>query len=55
MMIGHIIGIHDGKEHLHIYMTDDGMVGHRVGEFVSTSNYWECAKDDKQSGRWFKM
>lgn len=22
-------------------MTDDGIVGHRVGEFVSTSNYWE--------------
>lgn len=24
-MISHIIGFHDGKEHLHIYMTDDGM------------------------------
>nr|YP_010631720.1 ribosomal protein S19 [Polypleurum chinense]WBP61498.1 ribosomal protein S19 [Polypleurum chinense] len=30
-MIGHTIAIHNGKEHLPIYITD-GMVGHKLGE-----------------------
>ena len=31
-MIGHTIAIHNGKEHLPIYITDR-MVGHKLGEF----------------------
>jgi len=34
-MIGHTIAIHDGKRHVPIYITED-MVGHKLGEFVST-------------------
>ncbi len=34
-MIGHTIAIHDGRKHVPIYITED-MVGHKLGEFVST-------------------
>ncbi|KAL6492362.1 hypothetical protein OROGR_033501 [Orobanche gracilis] len=34
-MIGHTIAVHNGKEHLPLYITDH-MVGHKLGEFVST-------------------
>lgn len=34
-MIGHTIAIHDGRRHVPIYITED-MVGHKLGEFVST-------------------
>ena len=34
-MIGHTIAIHNGKEHLPIYITDR-MVGHKLGEFAPT-------------------
>lgn len=38
IMIGHTIAIHNGKEHLPIYITDH-MVGHKLGEFVPTLNF----------------
>ncbi|KAF1868031.1 hypothetical protein Lal_00015281 [Lupinus albus] len=34
-MIGHTIAIHNGKEHLPMYITDR-MVGHKLGEFSPT-------------------
>lgn len=34
-MIGHTIAVHDGKKHVPVYVTED-MVGHKLGEFVST-------------------
>ena len=37
-MIGHTIAIHNGKEHLPIYITDR-MVGHKLGEFSPTLNF----------------
>ena len=37
-MIGHTIAIHNGKEHLPIYITDH-MVGHKLGEFSPTLNF----------------
>nr|YP_010557811.1 ribosomal protein S19 [Euphorbia invenusta]UED18590.1 ribosomal protein S19 [Euphorbia invenusta] len=42
-MIGHTIAIHNGKEHLPIYITDR-MVGHKLGEFAPTLNYRGHAK-----------
>nr|YP_010296802.1 ribosomal protein S19 [Avicennia marina var. rumphiana]UMI33465.1 ribosomal protein S19 [Avicennia marina var. rumphiana] len=49
-MIGHTIAIHNGKEHLPIYITDH-MVGHKLGEFVSTFNFRGHAKNDNKSRR----
>nr|UEC45599.1 ribosomal protein S19 [Coronanthera pulchra]UEC45686.1 ribosomal protein S19 [Rhabdothamnus solandri] len=50
-MIGHTIAIHNGKEHLPIYITDR-MVGHKLlGEFVPTLNFRGHAKNDNRSRR----
>nr|YP_010269442.1 ribosomal protein S19 [Ardisia merrillii]UIG87110.1 ribosomal protein S19 [Ardisia merrillii]WDE20940.1 ribosomal protein S19 [Ardisia merrillii] len=49
-MIGHIIAIHNGKEHLPIYITDH-MVGHKLGEFSPTLNFRGHAKGDNRSRR----
>nr|YP_011026729.1 ribosomal protein S19 [Monanthes polyphylla]UTM09823.1 ribosomal protein S19 [Monanthes polyphylla]WQN00809.1 ribosomal protein S19 [Monanthes polyphylla] len=49
-MIGHTIAIHNGKEHLPIYITDR-MVGHKLGEFALTLNFRGHAKNDTRSRR----
>nr|YP_009643071.1 ribosomal protein S19 [Ligustrum gracile]QBS52252.1 ribosomal protein S19 [Ligustrum gracile] len=49
-MIGHTIAIHNGKEHLPIYITDH-MVGHKLGEFVPTLTFRGHAKSDTRSRR----
>nr|YP_009527354.1 ribosomal protein S19 [Ranzania japonica]YP_009527375.1 ribosomal protein S19 [Ranzania japonica]AYA72728.1 ribosomal protein S19 [Ranzania japonica]AYA72749.1 ribosomal protein S19 [Ranzania japonica]QBZ77933.1 ribosomal protein S19 [Ranzania japonica] len=49
-MIGHTIAIHNGKEHLPIYITDS-MVGHKLGEFAPTLNFRGHARNDKKSRR----
>nr|YP_010417957.1 ribosomal protein S19 [Durio oxleyanus]USF18175.1 ribosomal protein S19 [Durio oxleyanus] len=47
-MIGHTIAIHNGKEHLPIYITDH-MVGHKLGEFVPTINFRGHAKKSRRN------
>lgn len=37
-MVGHTIGVHNGKAHVPIYVTEN-MVGHKLGEFAPTRNY----------------
>nr|YP_010291239.1 ribosomal protein S19 [Juncus gracilicaulis]YP_010291259.1 ribosomal protein S19 [Juncus gracilicaulis]ULQ66829.1 ribosomal protein S19 [Juncus gracilicaulis]ULQ66849.1 ribosomal protein S19 [Juncus gracilicaulis] len=37
-MVGHTFGIHNGKEHLPIYITDS-MIGHKLGEFAPTRTF----------------
>nr|YP_010760534.1 ribosomal protein S19 [Cuscuta polyanthemos]WEY30497.1 ribosomal protein S19 [Cuscuta polyanthemos] len=49
-MIGHTIAIHNGKEHLPIYIMDD-MVGHKLGEFAATLNFRGHEKNDNKSRR----
>nr|QXP99970.1 ribosomal protein S19 [Artocarpus tonkinensis] len=49
-MIGHTIAVHNGKEHLPIYITDR-MVGHKLGEFAHTLNFRGHAKNDNRSRR----
>ena len=34
-MVGHTIGVHDGRKHVPVYVTED-MVGHKLGEFSLT-------------------
>nr|ADD29987.1 ribosomal protein S19 [Ximenia americana] len=49
-MLDHTVAIHNGKEHLPIYITDR-MVGHKLGEFSPTRNFWGHAKNDNRSRR----
>nr|YP_009349315.1 ribosomal protein S19 [Symplocarpus renifolius]YP_009709628.1 ribosomal protein S19 [Symplocarpus nipponicus]APZ83181.1 ribosomal protein S19 [Symplocarpus renifolius]QEX51483.1 ribosomal protein S19 [Symplocarpus nipponicus]QEX51559.1 ribosomal protein S19 [Symplocarpus nipponicus] len=49
-MIGHTIAIHNGKEHLPIYITDR-MVGHKLGEFSPTLTFGRHARSDNKSRR----
>lgn len=37
-MVGHTIGVHNGKQHLPVYIVEN-MVGHRLGEFSMTKKF----------------
>ena len=37
-MVGFTFGVHNGKEHIPVFVTED-MVGHRLGEFSSTKKF----------------
>jgi small subunit ribosomal protein S19 len=37
-LVGHTIGIHDGRRHVPIYVTEN-MVGHKLGEFAPTRHF----------------
>nr|YP_009925561.1 ribosomal protein S19 [Phlegmariurus carinatus]QNH82414.1 ribosomal protein S19 [Phlegmariurus carinatus]WBV80251.1 ribosomal protein S19 [Phlegmariurus squarrosus] len=50
IMVGHTIAVHNGQEHLPIYVTDR-MVGHKLGEFAPTRIFRGHAKNDKKSRR----
>nr|YP_009434819.1 ribosomal protein S19 [Lobelia galpinii]ATG24725.1 ribosomal protein S19 [Lobelia galpinii] len=50
IMLGHTIAIHNGKEHLPIYINND-MIGHKLGEFAPTRNFREHTKNDNKSRR----
>ena len=46
-MVGHTLAVHDGRKHVPVYVTED-MVGHKLGEFVSTRTYRGHGKDEKR-------
>ena len=37
-MVGHTIGVHDGRKIVPVYVTED-MVGHKLGEFSPTRTF----------------
>ena len=45
--VGHTIAVHNGKEHVPVYITED-MVGHKLGEFAPTRTYRGHNKSDKK-------
>ncbi|MDY6916802.1 MAG: 30S ribosomal protein S19 [Chloroflexota bacterium] len=46
-MIGHTVGVHDGRRHVPIFMTEN-MVGHKLGEFAFTRTFrGHSAKSEK--------
>lgn len=47
-MVGHTIAVYDGKKHVPVYITED-MVGHKLGEFVSTRTYRGHGKNNERS------
>lgn len=38
-MVGFTFGVHNGKDHLEVFATED-MVGHRLGEFSPTKKFY---------------
>lgn len=50
VMIGHTIAVHNGKEHIPIFVTDQ-MVGHKLGEFAPTRTFRGHVKADKKGKR----
>ncbi|MBQ9608159.1 MAG: 30S ribosomal protein S19 [Lachnospiraceae bacterium] len=48
--VGHTIAVYDGRKHVPVYITED-MVGHKLGEFVSTRTYRGHGKDEKKGKR----
>jgi small subunit ribosomal protein S19 len=49
-MIGFTIAVHNGKEHLPVFVTDR-MVGHKLGEFSPTRTYRGHMNKNKKSKR----
>lgn len=37
-MVGHTIAVHNGKDHIPVFVTED-MVGHKLGEFSPTRKF----------------
>lgn len=37
-MIGHTFGVHDGRKHVPVFVTEN-MIGHKLGEFAPTRTY----------------
>ena len=46
--VGHTFAVHDGKKHVPVYVTED-MIGHKLGEFVSTRTYRGHSSNAKSS------
>jgi len=50
VMIGHTIAVHNGREHIPVFITDQ-MVGHKLGEFSPTRTFKGHIRKDKRSKR----
>ena len=49
-MVGFTFGVHNGKEHVPVFITED-MVGHKLGEFAPTTKFggiWKRARLKKK-------
>ncbi|MBX7158990.1 MAG: 30S ribosomal protein S19 [Acidimicrobiia bacterium] len=49
-MVGHTIGVHDGRKHVPVYVTE-AMVGHKLGEFAPTRTFRGHAGQDRSTKR----
>ncbi len=53
-MVGFTFGVHNGKEHINVYVTEN-MVGHRFGEFSPTRKFrghgGKMAKEQAKAGK----
>jgi len=45
-MVGHTIGVHNGRQHVPVFISDQ-MVGHKLGEFAPTRTYRGHGSDKK--------
>ena len=49
-MVGFTIAIYNGKQHVPLFISDQ-LVGHKLGEFVSTKNFKTHIKADRKAKR----
>src|ERR1700738_3100653 len=49
-MVGHTTGVHDGRKHVPVYITES-MVGHKLGEFAPTRTFRFHAGQERQGRR----
>ena len=49
-MIGFTISVYNGKQHVPIFISDQ-LVGHKLGQFVTTRNFKSHIKADKKARR----
>ena len=49
-MVGFTISVYNGKQHVPIFISDQ-LVGHKLGEFVSTRNFKTHIKADRNAQR----
>ena len=49
-MVGHTIGVYDGRRHIPIYITET-MVGHKLGEFAPTRTFRGHIQRAEKRGR----
>ena len=47
-MVGFTIAVYNGKQHVPIFISDQ-LVGHKLGEFVSTRNFRSHIKADRKT------
>jgi small subunit ribosomal protein S19 len=46
-MVGHTIGVHDGRRHIPVFITES-MVGHKLGEFAPTRTFRGHSGSDRR-------
>jgi small subunit ribosomal protein S19 len=46
-MVGHTIGVHDGRRHIPVFISES-MVGHKLGEFAPTRTFRGHAGSDRR-------
>ena len=49
-MVGHTIGVHDGRRHVPVFVSES-MVGHKLGEFAPTRTFRGHAGSDRGARR----
>ena len=49
-MVGHTIAVYNGKQHVPVFISDQ-LVGHKLGEFVSTRTFKTHIKTDRKTKR----
>jgi len=49
-MVGHTIAVYNGKKHVPVFISDQ-LVGHKLGEFVSTRTFSTHIKTDRKTKR----
>ena len=47
-MVGHTIGVHDGRRHVPIFVSEN-MVGHKLGEFAPARHFRGHTKSERSS------
>lgn len=49
-MVGHTIAVYNGRQHVPVFISDQ-LVGHKLGEFVSTRTFKTHIKTDRKTKR----